>query len=228
MYHSFSDRQNVKIGTAHGHEHFFEMNLYNNRPTVPGFRPERGDCYASIENSTEGAFYPQRITEKSVLNYFRKTICRPGYLHYTEDVTLDGMNGKKYVLPGSSYDRTQPLEEDCYRGDDGFEYPDGLSDASKCYYDFPIVVSNPHFLNRSGEWMRKIEGMQPNKEDHESYVILEPLLGVPLKECARSQSNIFIHKLSGFSNPDLQKFSDMVVPMFWGDVVSRIIFTHFF
>uniref|UniRef100_A0A1B0DID4 Uncharacterized protein n=1 Tax=Phlebotomus papatasi TaxID=29031 RepID=A0A1B0DID4_PHLPP len=215
IYKSFSDRQNVKIGTAHGHEHFFEMNLYNDRPTVPGFRPEIGECYATIENSTEGLFYPQRLTDESVLMYWRKTICRPSYLYYTEDVTVNGVTGKKYVLPDSTYDRTQPLEEDCYRGEDGAEYPDGLSDASKCYHGFPIVISKPHFLNRTGKWVKKLEGMTPNEEDHGSFIIAEPLTGVPLRECARSQSNIFIGKLSGFSNPDLMKFSDMVVPMLW-------------
>ncbi|XP_059610595.1 scavenger receptor class B member 1-like isoform X2 [Phlebotomus argentipes] len=215
LYKSFADRQNVKIGTAHGHEHFFEMNLYNDRPTVPGFRPERGECFASIENSTEGLFYPQRLTDESVLKYWRKSICRPSFLTYAGDETVSGVPGKRYVLPDDTYDRTRPLEEDCYRGDNGDEYPDGLSDASKCYHGFPIVISKPHFLNRTGEWVRRLEGMQPNEEEHGSFVVAEPLTGVPLKECARSQSNIYVSKLSGFSNEDLQKFSGMVIPMLW-------------
>ncbi|XP_059610987.1 scavenger receptor class B member 1-like [Phlebotomus argentipes] len=218
LYKSFADRQNVKIGTAHGHEHFFEMTLYNDRPTVPGFRPERGECFASIENSTEGLFYPQRLTDESVLKYWRKSICRPSFLTYAGEETVSGVPGKRYVLPDDTYDRTRPLEEDCYRGDNGDEYPDGLSDASKCYHGFPIVISKPHFLNRTGEWVRRLEGMQPNEEEHGSFVVAEPLTGVPLKECARSQSNIFVNQLSGFSNPDLQKFSGMVIPMFWGDI----------
>uniref|UniRef100_A0A1B0CMS0 Plasma membrane glycoprotein cd36 n=1 Tax=Lutzomyia longipalpis TaxID=7200 RepID=A0A1B0CMS0_LUTLO len=215
IYKSFTDRQNVKIGTAHGHEHFFEMNLYNDRPTVPGFLPERGDCFATIENSTEGLYYPQRLTNESVLMYWRKTICRPSYLHYTEDVSVGGIPGKKYVLPDSTYDRTDPLEGDCYRGEGEPVFPDGLSDASKCYHGFPIAISKPHFLNRTGDWVKKLEGMTPSEEAHGSFIIAEPLTGVPLRECARSQSNIFVSKLSGFSNPDLMRFSEMVVPMIW-------------
>ncbi|GAB0087486.1 scavenger receptor class B member 1 [Sergentomyia squamirostris] len=218
MYKDPTDRVNVKIGTASGHENFFKINFFNHRPTVPGYRSERGDCFASIENSTEGSFYPQRLTNQSVLKYWRKTICRPTDLYYKEDLTDQGIPGMKFVLPGNVFDRTEPRDQDCYRGEDESDYPDGLSDASKCYHGFPIVISNPHFLNRTGEWVEKLEGINPQQDIHEGFAIVEPYTGIPLRACARTQSNIFVNKLSGYSNDDLMKFSGMVVPMIWGDI----------
>lgn len=46
--------------------------------------------------------------------------------------------------------------------------------------------------------------------------MVEPITGVPVNQCARSQSNLIVNKLSGFTS-DIQKFSGMIVPMFWAE-----------
>jgi len=50
----------------------------------------------------------------------------------------------------------------------------------------------------------------------------EQLTGVPVESKARSQSNLVMHPTSGFSNID--KFSNMTIPMFWAEYVS--IYTY--
>jgi scavenger receptor class B, member 1 len=82
------------------------------------------------------------------------------------------------------------------------------------------VASFPHFLNRPGNFTKRLEGLQPNKEEHESYAIIEPTLGVPLNQRATSQSNVVTGDLSGFKS-DIAKFSHMVIPMFWLSVTVR-------
>jgi len=47
------------------------------------------------------------------------------------------------------------------------------------------------------------------------------LTGVPVESKARSQSNLIMHPTSGFSNID--KFSNMTIPMFWAEYVRTII-----
>lgn len=82
--------------------------------------------------------------------------------------------------------------------------------------DLPIAASNPHFLHRQGKWMEKIIGLNASIDNHESYIMVEPITGVPVNQCARSQSNLVVKKLNGFPT-DIQKFSDMIVPMFWAE-----------
>lgn len=42
--------------------------------------------------------------------------------------------------------------------------------------DAPIAISFPHFLYGDDEIHNYIDGFTPNVEDHQSYVILEPVL----------------------------------------------------
>lgn len=86
--------------------------------------------------------------------------------------------------------------------------------------DQPIVASFPHFLGRLGNFTHKLEGINPNKEEHESYTIIEPVLGVPLNQRATSQSNLVTKDLSAFKS-DIARFSNMVIPMFWISVTVR-------
>jgi hypothetical protein len=51
--------------------------------------------------------------------------------------------------------------------------------------------------------------------------ILKQLTGVPVESRARSQSNLVMHPTSGFSNID--KFSNMTIPMFWAEYVSNLM-----
>lgn len=87
----------------------------------------------------------------------------------------------------------------------------------------PFVASFPHFYQRTGPWENKLSGFNPNEEQHGSFITVEPISGVPIEQCARSQSNIYIPPLSGFTD-DLEKFSDMVLPLFWLEyVISNLI-----
>jgi scavenger receptor class B, member 1 len=108
------------------------MNTFNYRETVPGFFPEKGDCFATIANSTEGAIYPQYLTKNSVLEYWRKSLCRKVPLYFEKEVERDSLTLYKYTLPPNVYDRYDNLTADCYKGMSK-TLPDGLTDISKCF-----------------------------------------------------------------------------------------------
>jgi hypothetical protein len=239
----------VKIGVQNGNENFFKINTWNYRSTVPGFYPEKGDCNASIQGSTEGALFPQMSTKETVVWYWRKTLCRSVPLYFDEEIQWGNLKAFKYVLRENSYDRFENKSADCYKGHD---LPDGLTDVSKCFFgmkklyffvkvfslssiialaqiffsclnfffsDQPIVASFPHFLARAGNFTDRLEGIHPDKEKHQSYSIIEPVLGVPLNQRASSQSNVVTGNLRGFKY-DIAKFSNMVIPMFWIEFVN--------
>lgn len=87
--------------------------------------------------------------------------------------------------------------------------------------DFPIAASSPHYYARNFTMANKISGLHPDREKHYSYTIAEPTLGIPIDQRARTQSNLVIPPLTGFSN-DIQKFSNMILPMFWIEYVSTV------
>lgn len=53
--------------------------------------------------------------------------------------------------------------------------PAGLLDISDCYYGFPIALSYPHFLDTDQKVFDQVEGVQPNRSDHESYFMIQPV-----------------------------------------------------
>lgn len=133
MYKGLDDRYNVLIGPKYVNEQFFSMATINGASTVPRFDVSRGDCDATITNSSEGALYNSRLTHDSVLWYWRKALCRRAPLHFSEEVQMGPLLAYKYVLRPNVYDRLNDTEKDCYKG---FlqHLPDGLTDVSKCYY----------------------------------------------------------------------------------------------
>jgi hypothetical protein len=94
------------------------------------------------------------------------------------------------------------------------------SSSSLSLSDQPIVASFPHFYARPGKFLEKLDGLRPDADKHRSYSIIEPVLGVPLNSRAVSQSNVVTGDLSAFKS-DIASFSNMVVPMFWLEYVSR-------
>lgn len=86
----------------------------------------------------------------------------------------------------------------------------------------PFAASNPHFYGRYPNALtQKVEGFKPDRERHQSFIIVEPVMGVPIDQSARSQSNVIIPRLTGFSE-DIQRFSDMALPTFWVEYVSTV------
>lgn len=87
----------------------------------------------------------------------------------------------------------------------------------------PFAASNPHFFGRyPNDLTKTIEGFEPDKEKHQSYIIVEPVMGVPIDQSARSQSNVIIPELYGF-NEKIHRFSNMALPTFWVEYVSVLI-----
>lgn len=47
--------------------------------------------------------------------------------------------------------------------------------SSPCSIGAPIVVSFPHFYQADEKYIEAIDGMNPNKEEHEMYLDLNPV-----------------------------------------------------
>ncbi|XP_077289013.1 scavenger receptor class B member 1-like [Arctopsyche grandis] len=213
MYYNFVDNVTVYIGPKWGDQKFFTVDKFNGKSTLPGFNSKT--CNDTLKDSTEGLIYSQRLTKQSKLLYWRKSLCKVVTLNFKEEVDYNGVLAYKFTLPNETYHRcSTPEHADCYAGTPLLH--NGLSDISKCFFDLPMAMSLPHFYATDPRAIENITGMEPNFLKHTSYVIVEPLTGTPLESCARSQSNLVMRKMSGFSS-DIQLFSGMTLPMFWAE-----------
>lgn len=100
------------------------------------------------------------------------------------------------------------------------------SELCDCFFrmptDMPFAASNPHFYGRfPNELTKKLEGFKPVRDRHQSFIIVEPIMGIPIDQSARSQSNVIIPDLYGFSD-EIERFSNMALPTFWVEYVSDL------
>lgn len=94
----------------------------------------------------------------------------------------------------------------------------GLQNISPCQYGAPVYVSNPHFYKTSPELLEAVEGLTPDKEKHESYIHIQPKLGVPLKATVRAQMNFKVEQ--ALYVEAVKNFRDFTFPVMWLEEVS--------
>lgn len=80
----------------------------------------------------------------------------------------------------------------------------------------------PHFYGSSYDWRQHFEGLSPNADEHEPFILLEPNTGIPINEKYRFQSNTPLPDFSSYSRK-LTKLSNMIVPGFWYEFVSVLL-----
>ncbi|XP_073965533.1 scavenger receptor class B member 1-like [Choristoneura fumiferana] len=211
VYSDFTDELTVTIGQRWGHERFFQIDRFNGEPQLPGYDPNA--CPDRIFGSTEGVMYHQHMSKRDVLLYWRKTVCKLMPLYFDSELTLDSVHVYRYNLSESVFERVTN-GTDCY--DTEPSLPAGISDGSKCYFGFPMVISYPHFYTGGVPKDHFVTGLQPDRYKHNSYTIVEPLTGTPFRSVARMQSNLRIQDLSGFSK-EYAKFSNLILPLFWAE-----------
>lgn len=141
----------MRIGPKYRRNDFFTITSVNGDSVVPGFNTKYGDCNASIVGSSEGALYKTELTEKSVLWYWRKALCRQVPLYFEKKVQKGPFLANKYVLRENVFDRSEDLDDDCYKGFNEV-LPDGISDLSKCFYSKLKIQKKIHLIsNRINE-----------------------------------------------------------------------------
>ncbi|ETE56918.1 hypothetical protein L345_17370 [Ophiophagus hannah] len=50
----------------------------------------------------------------------------------------------------------------------------GIQNISSCKLNAPIFISQPHFLNADPVLLDMVDGLHPNKEDHDMFVDIHP------------------------------------------------------
>uniref|UniRef100_A0A0A1WNN1 Protein croquemort n=1 Tax=Zeugodacus cucurbitae TaxID=28588 RepID=A0A0A1WNN1_ZEUCU len=170
-------------------------------------------------NGSAGEFHPPYLKENGSVSLFTPDMCRTVPLDYVETAEIEGLRGFKYSGGARSIDNgTLYPENSCFCG--GECVPSGVMNISSCRFGSPVFMSYPHFYNADPYYTEQIDGMMPEKEKHEFYMILEPRTGVALEVAARFQVNMLVEPITGVSL--YEKVPRVFFPLIWFEQKVRI------
>lgn len=175
----------------------------------------RDECGAVI--GTTGELWPP-FQERQFTNVtvFSPDICSAVTLQYDGTFRLHGVEGLKWKGNDRVFDNghhysetacqcTAPKEECPF-----LEY--GALDVSSCKMGAPATVSFPHFYLANNSSLDAVEGLNPNKEEHEFMMALEPYTGIPLQVKAQLQVNLL---MEDYKLTLLEGIPKIMLPVLW-------------
>lgn len=171
----------------------------------------------TIQGATEGIAYPSNIDKRAIFRIFRKSFCRALPIMYRKEVTSEnGIPGYLYTLTDDFADPPdQNPDNECYCRKKTC-LKKGLIDLTPCYYNIPVAVSLPHLLDADPSLLEDVEGLKPDRKKHESFVILQQIIGMPIYAHSRMQINLIMHPTR--YNPKIAVFNGLTIPLFWYDM----------
>lgn len=202
----------------------FSIQRFNGLPGLKAWGYVPGDQQTNsidhcnlVEGAYEGYLFPRNIEKGQSFTVYRKAFCRPLPLRYSgEGVNPVGYPEVYFRFPDDILDPTNP-DNACYCKSKTEQcLPNGLSDLSPCYYNIPVAISLPHFLNGNKSLHEAVEGMSPDPEKHDTIFAVQPEVGVPTMVKTRLQTNLVVKKTRFI--PRVKPFNNLVMPIFWMQV----------
>lgn len=188
------------------------IDKYNGDTNLPQWT---GKC-ANVHGASDGVKFPSYIEPNDTLLFFRKSLCRSERLVRDGEKVIQGLHSYKYKFMENELDNGAVNPENkcfCRRG---HCLKPGLIDVTDCYYGFPIALSYPHFYKSDPSLKEAVEGLNPQKELHESYFFIQPTSGIPMDLAARFQINMALQSIGHMAN--VEKFSDLTLPLLWFEI----------
>nr|KAF6418038.1 CD36 molecule [Rousettus aegyptiacus] len=174
--------------------------------------------YCDMVNGTDAASFPPFVEKTRTLQFFSSDICRSIYAVFGAERDLKGIPVYRFILPPEAF--ASPLQNPdnhCFCVDREVSnnctfY--GVLDISKCKAGKPVFISLPHFLHASPEIAGNIEGLNPNEEEHSTYLDVEPITGFTLQFAKRLQINILVKPSKKIET--LKRLNrNYIVPVLW-------------
>ncbi|CAH1715010.1 unnamed protein product [Chironomus riparius] len=160
------------------------------------FKPKflETNCSSYIGASGGELFPPDLIKSNKKVSLYSEDMCRNLDLDFEQDTEVNGIAGKKFISGERMIDNgTKFPDNACHCN--GECVPSGVLNLTSCRLGNPMFMSYPHFFLGDQFYLDQIEGMNPIKEKHEFYTILEPTTSLPLEAKARVQLNILVKPL---------------------------------
>ncbi|XP_026544879.1 scavenger receptor class B member 1, partial [Notechis scutatus] len=166
-------------------------------------------------NGTAGEIWPPFMTPSSPVELYAPDACRSLKLNYTQSGNFKGIPVYRYMAP-----KTLFANGTIYPPNEGFCpcRQSGIQNISSCKLNAPIFISQPHFLNADPALMDTVVGLHPNEKDHDLFVDIHPLTGIPMNCSVKIQLNLFIKHVSGIWQTG--QIKPVVLPVIWFSEVS--------
>ncbi|OXA50660.1 Sensory neuron membrane protein 1 [Folsomia candida] len=132
----------------------------------------------------DGIFFPPYVEKTDRLAAYQHESEFRGISTYRFAATKDLFASPDEFPENECYCVTprEPLDPTCA--------PTGVVRLRSCKTGAPVVMSKPHFLDADESVINGVTGMKPEKEKHDTFLDIEPTLGVPLKGVRRIQVNV--------------------------------------
>ncbi|XP_055588278.1 scavenger receptor class B member 1 [Uranotaenia lowii] len=169
----------------------------------------------TLQGSYDGTVFPRNISKTEVFKVYRKAFCRTLPIAFEKEGEHDGIKAYWFAIQDNAFESsTDDPYTACYCRN-GQCLPKGLGDLSPCWYNIPLAVSLPHFYKGDKALSDAIDGLKPVKEKHDTVLIMQPQLGIPMKANIRVQISL----LTNVSfNADLKPFHNSAIPLLWAEM----------
>lgn len=199
------------MATGGGKEDMGQLLKWNHKSAL-NFR--KGHC--ALVKGSAGEFYPPSVQNSDSLSMFSPELCQTIKLDYDGDVERFGITGRKFIAADSFLDNgTKIPENKCWC--DEICQPSGVVNASACRYGAPAFISLPHFYKADPYYSSLVEGMNPVKDKHEFYIIMEPRTRIPLSVAGRLQMSIYVQPVKEIKL--FEKVPTVYFPVLWFEQV---------
>ncbi|XP_038597049.1 platelet glycoprotein 4 [Tachyglossus aculeatus] len=174
--------------------------------------------YCDMINGTDAASFPPFLKKNQILRFFSSDICRSIYANFESEMNLKGIPIYRFVLPRLAF--ASPVENPdnyCFCTEKIISKnctSAGVLDISSCKQKKPVYISLPHFLHASPDVSEPLEGLNPNQEEHQTYLDVEPITGFTLRFMKRLQINIMASPAPRI-DPLSQLKRNYIVPVLW-------------
>uniref|UniRef100_A0A8C9HSM2 Platelet glycoprotein 4 n=1 Tax=Piliocolobus tephrosceles TaxID=591936 RepID=A0A8C9HSM2_9PRIM len=176
------------------------------------------ESYCDMINGTDAASFPPFIEKSQVLQFFSSDICRSIYAVFESDVNLKGIPVYRFVLPSKAFaSPVQNPDNHCFCTEKIISKnctSSGVLDISKCKEGKPVYISLPHFLYASPDVSETTDGLNPNEEEHRTYLDIEPITGFTLQFAKRLQINLLVKPSNKIQVLKRLK-RNYIVPILW-------------
>jgi len=192
-----------------------------------------GDCLEI--HGTDGQQFHPLLQDQDHVWLFTPDLCRSIKIYYIEDVMVNGIRTRHFENLPEVFNLTLP-ENLCYctnvatcavetPGEDKWDTSEchscklGLINSQGCK-GAPAYGGSPHFYNADPKLSQAIDGLNPNHDDHGTFLNIEPYSGVSFQAHKRIQAAF--HMMSVEEIGLLKNVPDVYLPVMWYDEGAEI------
>ncbi|XP_073981559.1 sensory neuron membrane protein 1-like isoform X2 [Rhodnius prolixus] len=159
---------------------------------------------------TDSTIFPPFITPDEEIVSFAPDLCRSLGAKFQYHINYRGIPGNHYTA--TLGDMSANEDEKCFCPTPSTCLKKGAFDITKCV-GAPIILTLPHFYEADPSYLEEVDGLHPNKENHQIFLNFEPITGTPLGARKRLQFNMRIHAIKKV--PLMKNLPDAMIPLFW-------------